>query len=36
MVCGFGWVWFCGGSVVVGICLMDFCGGPVVFDGGWV
>ena len=31
------WFWVgmvCGGSVVVGICLMGFCSGPVVVDGG--
>ena len=33
------WFWMgivCGGLVVVGICLMGFCGGSVVVDGGWV
>ena len=30
------WFWrdiVCGGPMVVGICLMGFCGGPVVVDG---
>ena len=42
MVLGGGFViWFwmgmvCGGPVVRGICLMVFCGGLVVVDGGWV
>ena len=33
------WFWMdmvCGGPMVVGICLMVFCGGSVVVDGGWV
>ena len=33
------WFWMgmvCGGPVVVGICLMVFCDGPMVVDGGWV
>ena len=33
------WFWMgivCGGLVVLGICLMGFCGGSMVVDGGWV
>ena len=33
------WFWMgmvCGGLMVVGICLMGFCVGLVVVDGGWV